>query len=338
MKRLIIKFCLLFLTFNVTFLYGQSSNYNILIIRDDVSGTPELIYNDVSSLGYNAFIKGADSINYQFLQNYHAVILSSGKNPISCSNDNMRGALTSYVDNVNGGVIVEGGHVGYNVYVHPGYMAFRNKVIKINGWHGDDGGNLLLNSDHKFSSLINFPNSISHFLILDYEDEYDQDICTVLPPAQLLFMTERNTGKAGILAFPNVTDATIVNMFFNYSTLTDRQNAKEMLENFLAHIIQNTISIKNISSNIPEEFKLYQNYPNPFNPQTNIRFDLSKPSMIILEIYDAIGRLIEIPANGFYQAGEYIFQWNSKILESGIYYYVLRTNDTFDRKKMIKVK
>ena len=34
------------------------------------------------------------------------------------------------------------------------------------------------------------------------------------------------------------------------------------------------ILIKNPSSVIPEDFKLYQNYPNPFNPMTRIRFDI----------------------------------------------------------------
>jgi hypothetical protein len=84
--------------------------------------------------------------------------------------------------------------------------------------------------------------------------------------------------------------------------------------------------------------QLHQNYPNPFNASTKIRFDLSKPSTVVLKIYDVIGREIETLADGFYNMGEYELDWVTTDLPSGVYLYTLETETFKETKKLVLQK
>ncbi|MCX7833364.1 MAG: T9SS type A sorting domain-containing protein [Ignavibacteria bacterium] len=97
-------------------------------------------------------------------------------------------------------------------------------------------------------------------------------------------------------------------------------------------------NIKNISSNIPNEFHLYQNYPNPFNPITKIKFDLPKSDFITLKIYDALGREVETLVNETLSAGSYEVEWNASKYSSGVYFYKLQAGEFMDTKRMLFIK
>ena len=98
------------------------------------------------------------------------------------------------------------------------------------------------------------------------------------------------------------------------------------------------IFINQISSKIPEGFSLYQNYPNPFNPITNIRFEISRTSIVKLIVYDILGREVSTLVNEKLNAGSYEVSWNSAGYPSGVYFYRLITDDFFDVKKMLLIK
>ncbi|MGH2574939.1 MAG: SBBP repeat-containing protein [Ignavibacteria bacterium] len=113
---------------------------------------------------------------------------------------------------------------------------------------------------------------------------------------------------------------------------------------------ESSLVIKPISSLIPEEFKLSQNYPNPFNPITKIRFDLPQSvflsgakNLILLKIYDILGREVVTLINEVLKPGSYEVEWDGKDLKnqtltSGIYFYKLQANGFSDTKKMILLK
>ncbi len=77
------------------------------------------------------------------------------------------------------------------------------------------------------------------------------------------------------------------------------------------------------SHDIPEKFYLYQNYPNPFNPSTNIRFDIAKPGLVKLVVYDITGRQVAELVNGNYDAGKYTFNFDASNIATGVYFYKL---------------
>jgi len=98
------------------------------------------------------------------------------------------------------------------------------------------------------------------------------------------------------------------------------------------------ISVKKISSAVPENFVLHQNYPNPFNPGTKILFDLPKSTVVKLVIYDITGREVATLANGYMRYGSYEIEFNAKNLSSGVYFYKLFSDDFTSVKKMVLLK
>jgi hypothetical protein len=88
----------------------------------------------------------------------------------------------------------------------------------------------------------------------------------------------------------------------------------------------------------PSEFGISQNYPNPFNAITTITYNLDEPSDIKLEVFDAIGRKIEILFDGRQDIGEHNVSWNATSFATGMYFYRLQVNDYIESKKMTLLK
>jgi hypothetical protein len=89
---------------------------------------------------------------------------------------------------------------------------------------------------------------------------------------------------------------------------------------------------------IPLQFKLYLNYPNPFNALTTIRYDLSAPSDVTIDIYDLIGRKVETLCSGLKPAGRHQVTWNAEDCSSGIYFYKIQAGEQIETKKMLLLK
>ncbi len=98
------------------------------------------------------------------------------------------------------------------------------------------------------------------------------------------------------------------------------------------------VFISQISTEIPEKYSLHQNYPNPFNPTTNIKFDIHKQGIATLKVYDLLGKEMETLVDEQLSVGTYEVTFNAGSLPSGIYFYVLKTGDFVESKKMILVK
>lgn len=93
-----------------------------------------------------------------------------------------------------------------------------------------------------------------------------------------------------------------------------------------------------------EKFSLMQNYPNPFNPATMIRFDLERPAMVRLEIFDVNGQLVRTLVNSNLNSGSHSVKWdgagfNGSVVSSGTYFYRLSLDGKpAAAKNMILVK
>ena len=102
--------------------------------------------------------------------------------------------------------------------------------------------------------------------------------------------------------------------------------------------LNNTVSVNNITTEIPREYNLSQNYPNPFNPVTMIKFALPKASFVTLKVYDMLGREVSVLVNGQKSAGQYIVDFDASSLTSGVYFYRLESNDFVEVKRMVVLK
>jgi Arylsulfotransferase (ASST)/Secretion system C-terminal sorting domain len=91
-------------------------------------------------------------------------------------------------------------------------------------------------------------------------------------------------------------------------------------------------------SEIPGKFDLFQNYPNPFNPETNIKFDIPKSSLVKISVYDMLGREVESLVNEKLSAGSYKSNWNAMNYPSGVYFCRIQAGDYVKNIKMILLK
>jgi hypothetical protein len=88
----------------------------------------------------------------------------------------------------------------------------------------------------------------------------------------------------------------------------------------------------------PTGFVLYQNYPNPFNPSTTIKFTLPAQSNVKLNIYNALGQLVETLVNKEMSSGYHEVNFDASKLASGVYLYQLQAGDFNSVKKMLLLK
>jgi hypothetical protein len=105
----------------------------------------------------------------------------------------------------------------------------------------------------------------------------------------------------------------------------------------------NPTGIINLTNDIPDEYRLEQNYPNPFNSTSNLKFKIarhggSSTSDVRLIVYDIMGREVQTLVNKRLQPGTYETTFDGSMLNSGVYFYKLITEDYINTKRMILIK
>jgi hypothetical protein len=88
----------------------------------------------------------------------------------------------------------------------------------------------------------------------------------------------------------------------------------------------------------PKEFALSQNYPNPFNPSTNFKFTVAKAQLVLMKIYDILGREVETLVHEQMMPGTYTVQWNAAHVASGVYFYRLQSGSFVETRKLMLMK
>ena len=84
----------------------------------------------------------------------------------------------------------------------------------------------------------------------------------------------------------------------------------------------------------PKTYSLEHNYPNPFNPSTYIVYDIPTDGLVVLKVYDVLGREVKTLVNEYKKAGRYKVRFSGKNLASGIYIYNLTSRDFSQTRKM----
>lgn len=135
----------------------------------------------------------------------------------------------------------------------------------------------------------------------------------------------------------------------HWNNETDRQYSRNLgtgdgIE--LVYLSSQTEVERTVTQNITG-FSLLQNYPNPFNPSTAIRYDLSSPAHVTLDIYDASGRKIKTLVNRNQSVGRQQVTWyglseEGESVASGIYFYRIqidtREGSFVDQRRMTMIK
>ncbi|MCX6160481.1 MAG: T9SS type A sorting domain-containing protein [Ignavibacteriae bacterium] len=104
-----------------------------------------------------------------------------------------------------------------------------------------------------------------------------------------------------------------------------------------------TVSVQNISTELPSGFELGQNFPNPFNPSTEIHFSVPKNDFVTIRIYDITGKEVYKLVDQKLAAGSYSIKWNSfdnsgDYVSSGVYFYRMISGSFASTKKMMLIR
>jgi uncharacterized protein (DUF362 family) len=87
-------------------------------------------------------------------------------------------------------------------------------------------------------------------------------------------------------------------------------------------------------SDNPESFALSQNFPNPFNPSTSIAFLLPRGGHARIEILNARGEIVDVPADRYFEKGAHQLVWRAGGFPSGLYFYRLWFGTFVQTRKM----
>ena len=93
----------------------------------------------------------------------------------------------------------------------------------------------------------------------------------------------------------------------------------------------------------PMEFYVSSNYPNPFNPSTMIDIETVEAGDLIVNVFDAKGRMINNLVNSYLEAGRYSVKWNGMDLSgmsmpTGVYFIQVQSGLDIHTQKMILMK
>ena len=83
---------------------------------------------------------------------------------------------------------------------------------------------------------------------------------------------------------------------------------------------------------------MLQNYPNPFNPTTVISYQLFESKMVMLKVYDILGREVAVLVNEAKSVGTHTVSWDAAKLPSGVYFYQLHAGGRVVARKMVLTK
>ncbi|MCL2064421.1 MAG: S8 family peptidase [Candidatus Cloacimonetes bacterium] len=83
---------------------------------------------------------------------------------------------------------------------------------------------------------------------------------------------------------------------------------------------------------------LIGNYPNPFNPETVITFSMEYQGNVTIDIYNIRGQIVHSLLNKSVDKGVHSVVFNGTELRSGVYFYVMKTDNYTETLRMILLK
>ncbi len=83
-------------------------------------------------------------------------------------------------------------------------------------------------------------------------------------------------------------------------------------------------SVGDEKQSLPFAFKLYQNYPNPFNPSTLIKYEIGSRGLVVMRVFDLLGRDVAVLVHEPKEPGVYAVVWDAVNATSGVYFVRLQ--------------
>lgn len=84
--------------------------------------------------------------------------------------------------------------------------------------------------------------------------------------------------------------------------------------------------------------QLEGNYPNPFNSSTRIEFEVIRPVLVHVNVFDALGRHVEQLLNTHVPRGRHFVDWSPRNIANGAYFFEIVADGFVERGSMLLVK
>ncbi len=93
----------------------------------------------------------------------------------------------------------------------------------------------------------------------------------------------------------------------------------------------------------PNNYYLSEAYPNPFNPSTSIKFNIAREEIVIIKVYDILGKEVKILLDENMKSGKYQLTWDGtdnfgNRISSGTYFINMVAGDFYKSIKIVLLK
>jgi len=97
-------------------------------------------------------------------------------------------------------------------------------------------------------------------------------------------------------------------------------------------------AIEELNQDVPLKYNLDQNYPNPFNSSSVITYNIPQATRVELWLFNPLGEKVRTIYSGIQPGGIHHAVLNGDNLSSGLYFYILRTENKQICRKCILIK
>ncbi|MBT7913764.1 tandem-95 repeat protein, partial [Candidatus Bathyarchaeota archaeon] len=157
-------------------------------------------------------------------------------------------------------------------------------------------------------------------------------VITELPPVQGDFDGDGKVDFTDFFAFADAFGGSAPEFDLNDDGRVDFTDFFTFADNFGREARAKLMVLAERHLSLPAQPELEPNFPNPFNSATEIRYSLSRSSVMELTVYDIGGARIVTLVNGFQSMGAHEVTWDGRDDEgrqvgSGVYLLKLRAQD-----------
>lgn len=141
--------------------------------------------------------------------------------------------------------------------------------------------------------------------------------------------------------WPSISPISDESIYFTYQAdntpgyATQGISTEEINIRIMSVLKADIISGVSKNNSIISDGKVSQNYPNPFIGSTTVYVMLDKPASLSLEVTNVIGQVVYSVPQKQYAAGKVELTIHAAGIDSGIYFYTVRSGETTVTKKMM---
>ena len=322
-------------TLEFSLVVGKKHYY---IWNPDPTPTPgQNMHSVLAGLGYSGDIGTSLAPDLTLYQSVFVCVGIYASNFVITSGSAEAAALVNYLQNQDGRVYLEGGDVWYYDPLGSGYNFCPLFGISAISDGSDDLGPVLGEAG-TFTADMNF----------NYAGENNwMDHINATGSGFVVFRDGNNNYNCGVAndagTYRTVGTSFELGLLVDGTVPSTRAVLMDSIMHFFGITVLPGVTEGQELAGVPLRTQLAAVYPNPVLRVMSIRYQLARPAVVELVMYDAAGRLVRTFADGQQAAGYYTVQWDGRDdlgrrVPAGVYFVRLDADDYQDVQKTVLLK